>query len=119
MAVGNGEMWVVNTGRDIEPGDYLISSDVPGCAMLDDPTRFHISNVIAKAAERVHWKDVPVPTTGPQQHHLSVLFTSFAISRTAAADQTLQTQVDSLEAQNADLKTRLERLEKLLAHTAK
>ena len=49
MAAGNGEMWVVNTGHDIQPGDYLISSDTPGCAMLDDPARFPVGNVIAQS----------------------------------------------------------------------
>ena len=33
MAVGNGVMWVVDTGLDIAPGDPLISSGVPGHAM--------------------------------------------------------------------------------------
>jgi len=55
MAEGNGELWVVDTGRAIEPGDALISSDLPGCAMLDDVDRFPIGHIVARAAERVDW----------------------------------------------------------------
>jgi hypothetical protein len=54
MAVGNGRMWVVDNGNDIEPGDYLISSDVAGHAM-NDPGTFPVSHIIARAAEPVDW----------------------------------------------------------------
>lgn len=74
----NGEIWVVNTGRDIRPGDYLISSDTPGHAMLDDPTRFSVGNLVAKAAESAQWATVPVAANGTRRCRLSVLFESFA-----------------------------------------
>ena len=35
MAVGNGDMWVVDNGDNIEVGDYLISSQILGHAMKD------------------------------------------------------------------------------------
>jgi len=37
MAVGNGDMWVVDEGGDIQPGDFLISSSTAGHAMKDNP----------------------------------------------------------------------------------
>ena len=43
---------------DIQPGDDLISSDVPGHAMLDDIKAFGTSYVVARAAEPVAWSRV-------------------------------------------------------------
>jgi hypothetical protein len=83
MAVGNGELWVVDTGRAIEPGDLLIASDVPGCAMLDDAVRFPIGYVVARAAERVDWSEVSADESGARQARISVLFDNFARSRSA------------------------------------
>ena len=58
-AVGNGEMCVIDRGGgEIEPGDFLISSDVRGCAMKDDPARFPIGHIVARAAQRVDWSRV-------------------------------------------------------------
>ena len=52
MAVGNGDMWVTDGGTgDLEPGNHLISSEVPGCAMKDAPARFPIGYICARAAE--------------------------------------------------------------------
>jgi len=58
MAVGNGDMWVVDTGRNIDPGQYLISSDLKGHAMLDDAERFPVGYVVARAGEGVDWSKV-------------------------------------------------------------
>lgn len=84
-AVGNGDMWVVDrAGGDIEPGDYLISSDVAGRAMKDDPSRFPIGHIIARAAERVRWADVPADgPSGVRHRRISVLFESFVRNHTA------------------------------------
>ncbi len=84
-AVGNGEMWVVQSAGDVEPGDYLVASDVEGCAMKDDPGRFATGHVIARAAERVRWSDVTPDATGRRRAKVSVLFESFA--RSAVAEQ--------------------------------
>jgi subtilisin-like proprotein convertase family protein len=119
MAVGNGEMWVVDTGRDIHPGDYLISSDTPGCAMLDDPSRFPIGNVIARAAEAVHWDNAASPA-GPRRR-ISVLFGSFARAQPTDSTPTcdsLRSALQSLATENAALKERLDHIEKQLARSA-
>lgn len=111
-AVGNGELCVVDRGGgDLEPGDYLISSDVPGCAMKDDPEKFAVGHVVAKAAERIHWNDVPADESGVKRVRASVLFGSFvrdSRGRSAAAE------IQDLRTENADLRDRLERVERLI-----
>ncbi|CAG1010884.1 hypothetical protein PHYC_03952 [Phycisphaerales bacterium] len=77
MAVGNGDMWVVETGSAIEAGDYLISSDVPGCAMKDDPARYAVGHVVARAAERIDWTAVTPGADGRKRVRMSVLFGNF------------------------------------------
>lgn len=127
MSVGNGEMWAVDTGHDIMPGDYLISSEVPGCAMLDDPQRFAVGNVIARAAEVVRWNEIAAAEGSPKRARLSVLFGSFARTGNSVAQATpdaanasddLRTRLRTLETQNSELRERLERLEKLLTGAA-
>lgn len=94
-AVGNGDMWVVDTGSDIAPGDYLVSSEVPGCAMRDDPGRFEIGHVVARAAGRVAWGEIKPDDRGVRRARVSVLFGNFV--RT-----------------DPDLASRVRRLEELL-----
>ncbi len=77
MAVGNGELWVADSGIDLQPGDLLISSDVPGHAMVDDPGRFEVGYVIARAAERVDWAEVGDTVNGRKHARISVLFDAF------------------------------------------
>lgn len=95
-AVGNGELCVVDRGGgDIEPGDYLISSDVAGCAMKDDPARFAVGHVIAKAADRIRWAEVVADERGLKRAKSSVLFGAFV----RAEDTTeLRNRVERLEA---------------------
>jgi hypothetical protein len=78
-AVGNADMIVVDngTGEAIGPGDYLISSGVPGAAMKLDPAKFPIGHVIAKAAGSVDWSIVSADAQGVKRAKVSVLFTSF------------------------------------------
>jgi hypothetical protein len=78
-AVGNGEIWVVDCGgRDIEPGDFLTSSDVSGHAMKDDPGRFPIGYIVARAAERVRWSELEERGSDGLKHKMiSVLFENF------------------------------------------
>ena len=54
LSIGTGFMFVANKGVNIAVGDYLISSDVAGCAELqtDDIQR---SNTVAKATESITW----------------------------------------------------------------
>jgi len=78
-AVGNADMIVVDngTGEGIAPGDYLISSGVPGAAMKLDPATFPVGHVIAKAAGSVDWSSVSADAQGVKRAKVSVLFTSF------------------------------------------
>jgi hypothetical protein len=92
-AVGNGDMLVVDTGSNIEPGDYLISSNVLGCAMKDDPA-YEVGNIIAKAAQRVDWSSVKADDRGIKKAKISVLFTTFA--RTGAALEDRIRRLESL-----------------------
>ena len=105
MSVGNGELWVIDRGKDIAPGDPLISSDVSGCVMRDDPAKFPIGHIVARAAETVRWNDLKAAADGPRRVRISVLFDRF----TRGADEaTLIAMSRELQA----LRARLEALEK-------
>ncbi len=111
-AVGNGEMWVVDSGLgDLSPGDALISSDVRGCAMKDDVERFAVGHVVARAAEGVVWSAVPAGPDGVKRVLLSVFFDSFERQGNAAA---VDADIESLRAENDELRSRLETLEQQL-----
>ncbi|MCX6581392.1 MAG: hypothetical protein NT166_14560 [Candidatus Aminicenantes bacterium] len=56
-AVGNHFIWVADTGKDIEAGDALISSGVPGHAQKD-PEEDKYSYVIGRAAQDVKWAEI-------------------------------------------------------------
>ena len=89
MAVGNGDMWVVDDGEDIAIGDYLISSAVPGHAMRDRG-RFETTYVVARAAEPVRWNEVDDVVGAPdgrlRKHtRMSIFFESFVIHRPTPA----------------------------------
>jgi len=119
MSVGNGEMCVVDTGRDIRPGDLLISSSVPGCAMLDDPSRFPVGHIVARAAERVDWTKVQPGGDGLKRAKISVLFDRFTRTGTgdaASADRLarLQRENEALRAANAALEARLDNVEAMV-----
>lgn len=85
-AVGNGDLWVVDTGVDIAPGDLLISSDVSGCAMVDDSRRFAVGHVIARAAESVDWSRIEPDAEGVRRARISALFDAFTRAFDAAAE---------------------------------
>lgn len=80
MAVGNGVMWAADDGEDLEVGDYLISSDLPGHA-IKDAGAYPVSHVVARLAEPVDWDLVgeTVDDRGILRKHklVSVLFTNF------------------------------------------
>ncbi|MEZ6241704.1 MAG: hypothetical protein R3B57_01540 [Phycisphaerales bacterium] len=113
MGEGNGDMWVVDSGVGaIEPGDELISSDVVGCAMKDDPGRFAVGHVIARAAQRVDWSFIAPDCDGVRRTKISVLFTSYTRhSETAPASDA---RVAALEEENQALRDRLDALEALV-----
>ena len=98
-AVGNGELWVVDTGADVAPGDLLISSSVAGCAMRDDPARFPVGHVVARAAEAVDWSRVEPDGDGVRRARISVLFDPFTRGRDDDARiEELQERIAGLEA---------------------
>ncbi len=105
MSVGNGEMWVIDTGSDIAPGDLLISSHVSGCAMRDDPVKFPVGHIVARAAEAVRWSDLKPDSEGLRRARISVLFDRFTRSMDPAA-------LSALYRELTDLRTRLERRER-------
>ena len=70
---GNGEVWVANTGTDIKPGDYMISSIVPGHAMKDDHSE-KVSHIIGRAAEPIVWNEVSETVDGIKHKKISILF---------------------------------------------
>jgi hypothetical protein len=79
MAVGNGEIWVVDTGENIMIGDYLISSAVPGHARLD-PQTATTSYIVARVAEPIDWNEVTETVNGRKHKRVSVFYESFARS---------------------------------------
>lgn len=108
MAVGNGKMWVVETDRGIEPGDYLISSGVRGHAMLDDPGRFPVGYVVARAAEPVDWSEVAETVDGRKHKKISVFFESFERGSSVVAGKLIERQSGEIE----KLHSRIEALER-------
>ncbi len=90
MAVGNGEMWVVEEGQNIQPGDYLISSSTPGHAMKDDEEKYPIGHIVARAAEGVDWGSVGEMTGGRKHKKISVLFGNFVRSNPSTVYTTLE-----------------------------
>ncbi len=104
MSVGNGELWVVDRGRDIAPGDLLISSDVPGCAMKDDPARFPIGYVVARAAEIVRWPEVTAGPDGLRRARISVLFDRFARVGDPATTTALLEEIATLQKEIIELR---------------
>lgn len=76
MAVGNGDMWVVDTGKNIEAGDYLISSDTPGHAMKEDGS-FDEAYVVARSTENINWADVKETINGKKHKKISVTYENF------------------------------------------
>ncbi|GEM_PF-6904533 len=81
MAVGNAELWVVDTGSPISTGDRLISSSVPGHAEID-PETFATSYIVARAAEKIDWSKVTETTTDGRKHkRISVLVEPHTVDR--------------------------------------
>jgi len=103
MAVGNGEMWVVEAGGDIAIGDYLISSNVPGHAMKDNGD-FEISYIVARVAEPVDWGSVIETTHGRKHKKISVFFESFV--RNHALDNAM-VELNQTKAELDEIKNKL------------
>ena len=54
LAIGTGWILVANKGKNIEAGDYLISSDIPGLAELQDDD-IKRSSTVASASQNIVW----------------------------------------------------------------
>jgi hypothetical protein len=68
LSIGTGFVIVANKGKDIEIGDYLISSNVAGCAELQDDDIYRAATV-AKATESVKWQ------VGEKERRISCILT--------------------------------------------
>jgi hypothetical protein len=93
-AAGNADMWIVADTRpgdggaaNISPGDLLISSGTPGCAMKDDAERFEVGYIVARAAEAVDWNTVAPEADGTRRAKISVLLGGFVRSGGASAQR--------------------------------
>jgi hypothetical protein len=89
MAVGNGDVWVVDNGQDVAVGDYLITSDVAGHAMKDLRTAT-TSYVFARASENIKWSDVTDVVGEVKHKKIAVFFEGFARDNAAASALALQ-----------------------------
>ena len=67
LAVGTGYMIVSNTGKDIEVGDFLTSSNVAGLAELQSDDINH-NYTAGKATEDIKWKN------GETERTISVIY---------------------------------------------
>lgn len=105
MAVGNGDMWVVDEGQDIRPGDYLISSSIPGHVMKDDPEKYPQGYIVARAAEPVNWASVGENIGGRKHKRISVLFESFVRSGSAHLTKIVEQQQKEIEELKAIVKS--------------
>ena len=56
-ALGEGRVWVSNINGDIEVGDYITTSSVPGYGQRQDDDLLH-SYTLGKAIEAVDWPSV-------------------------------------------------------------
>lgn len=110
MAVGNGSLWVSEMEGDIRPGDYLISSSVPGHA-IKDYRQSGVSYVIARAAESVDWTNVTGVYHGKKHKKISVLFENFIINHDA---DNAKVELTKVKLQLDDLQERVRSLEALL-----
>jgi hypothetical protein len=118
MAVGNGEMWVVDNGKDLEVGDYLISSDLPGYAMLDKGD-YDISHIIARVGENINWNKVQQTINGKKVMNVSVFFENFEVNHKAAKltaeIKELQARVSAMkETQDSELTSLKKQMEEVM-----
>ena len=111
MAVGNGMMWVTEGESDIRPGDLLITSKIKGHAMKDEGNH-SVSHIIAKSFEHVKWSEVNESFAGKKRALVHVTFEQFD----KVNNRDLQQLVEVLLAENAELKQRMNQLERRVLH---
>jgi len=103
MAVGNGEVWVMHTGKDLDAGDYLISSSTKGHAMQENGIH-DLAYVFARVAAPVRWAEITETVNGVRHTKVSVFYESFIINNKA----------NKLEKEIATIKADLEYLKQLI-----
>ena len=96
MAVGNGSMWVVDNGEDLQIGDYLISSSIEGHATKDNG-KYEVANIIARVAEPVNWKTETKMINGVKHKLVSVFFESFRLYHNENKIKELDARIQQLE----------------------
>ncbi len=114
MAVGNGFIWVVDNGDDLEVGDYLISSDVEGHAMLDNGD-FEVAYIVARVAEPVNWYEETATIDGVKHKRISVFFEHFTRNHKAEKLELkmaqMQEKIDEISAKNVDFENELKEIQ--------
>ena len=103
MAVGNGSMWVVDNGQDLEIGDYLISSSIKGHATVNNG-KYEVSHIIARVAEPVSWKKETKDINGVKHKLVSVFFESFDLHNFDNKLNKQQNEIDILKKEIEELK---------------
>ena len=107
MAVGNGSMWVIDNGNDLQIGDYLISSSVKGHATIDNG-KYDVAHIIARVAEPVNWKKETKEINGIKHKLVSVFFESFDLYHYDNKLNKQQNEIDILKKEIEELKQILE-----------
>jgi hypothetical protein len=78
-ALGEGRVWVTDINGDINPGDYITTSTVPGYGQRQDDGILH-NYTLAKAVDRVDWDTVTETVTINGKEYkvylLAVVYTS-------------------------------------------
>ncbi|HIO73146.1 MAG TPA: hypothetical protein EYN38_08615 [Flavobacteriales bacterium] len=110
MACGNGDMFVVDNGKNLEVGDYLISSDIAGCAMLDNG-EFEVAYIIARVAEPVNWDEEQKIVNGRKVKRISIFFESFVINYKA---DRLEKELSGLKKEHEIIKADVEYIKSTL-----
>jgi hypothetical protein len=103
MSVGNGEMWIVDNGSNIEPGDYLISSNTEGHGMKDDGT-YEVAYIIARASEPVNWETEYEIINGVKHKKIAVFYESFIINHKA---EKLELELEEMKKEIDNIKAKL------------
>jgi hypothetical protein len=94
MAVGNGEVWVIDTGKDLEIGDYLISSAIRGHAKIEDGSH-EVAYVFARVAAPIRWKEITETIDGLKHAKVSIFYESFIKNNKAIQ---LEKEIESMKA---------------------
>jgi len=107
MAVGNGSMWVIDNGKNLQIGDYLISSSIKGHATVDNG-KYDVAHIIARVAEPVNWKNETKEINGVKHKLVSVFFESFDLYHYDKKLNKQQSEIDNLKKEIEELKQVLE-----------